>query len=1087
MGREATYTNLYHGGFATLPTQPSENDKHVDQNVRNDYIRTDLTKNGDVAPNPTTLDYQPVSGAAYGAAVNFANNTGPIKPVVIDNDRYTRTDMFDDCVTFVREFSSTTLGCPELQKFERNPYRSRYLNTPECEGLLTKHCQRILHSYYGRADALCTASICGVSRHITFNDVADSGLTSTDHLTSLATLSVLARYHKIGYLSSQLDDVGYCAANIYVHLLNVIRVIFAASAAGPVIGGGNNVDTARRFYSLLGRGVWRNAAEASEPLAQIDRRVAQRVSLLYALCIHLLDVLLVNDDKCTEEILALDGDLYETLGCVACCFVEQAVRSGDRTVCSPTAGEMLEDRLAPDIGDRYALFSKHWSILSGLLSRGVKFGNSDLLVKAVKALCNVLETANVGRSLLLWAYCVYVRLCPGDLSQGNHSIPRILFEYMTKTKGVLQLQAITSALAICMRDPGFVRYADDRMNPQKTFATFVLHSCNLIHNKMDDLAVPILQVLYLLFDTCPKALPDISSAMSGASGMLDRYSDTVGNAVETFLNVATLSIGPIQVIMALVMRRIFLRCDVTKSLNADLRAKFIKHLLAVVGLKKPAGATETDAIGVVSKVALLDAFVQSGAMSDLVSAMKDVNAKQLRLVSLHASNVSCESLHRLLCVGDIATKLVAYDALVGYRSDGMDSGTFVMCALCSAVKICPGVADILHDYTATYAGISEYRGSGTLATEVKFLRSLSDDSTMINPTLNMRIAGLLSVHAAISSLYISSEVSKQNLIQALLSPKNTLSEKQHQEVLARYKAQLSSQRREVVKSHARIDAQAREMQEQKVSVTKQMDQLREECTNKVERSKAELVTAQNQLNTVSSQAQQLDRECARLRTQVTELDQALRKLSAESAQTNEHLREAVSHRDKLKTEVTGLQGQLEQRDRTIDQLRTVESDNTRLNQDIVELNAVVERVYRMLIALMVRHRQLEGDLARSKEETAQSNRQLQERQLQVEELTNRCRNHENAITTLRVAKEGAESEVQRLGRELQVMEGRLGKSSEELSLLQARYTQSTQKLQAAEDNNHRLTEQLERCEIQLRQRGEQLSTIYSTFQDKKPY
>ncbi|ORM41769.1 uncharacterized protein BXIN_0658 [Babesia sp. Xinjiang] len=1087
MGREATYGSLYHGGFAALPTQPLDIANPGDQNGRTEYMRHDSIKNGEVTSSIPAGEFEPGTGATYGTTINYTNSGAPAKPAIVAGGHYCKTDIFDDCVTFVREVSSATLGRPELQKFERNPYRSRYLNTPECEGLVTKHCQRLLHSYFGRADALSTASTCGGSKQLTFNDIADSGLTSTDHLTSIAILSVLAKYHQIGYLSSQPDDLGSNGANVYVHVLNVIRVIYAASAAGPAIASGNGVDTARRFFSLLSRGVWRSTVEASEPFASLDRRVAQRISLLYALCLHLLDVLLVDDGKCTEELLAIDGDLYDTIGCVACCFVEQAIRSGDRTAYSPSTHEMIDDRLAPDIGDRYALFTKHWSVLSGLLSRGVKFGNSELLVKAVKALCNTLETSNVGRSLLLWSYCVYVRLCPSDLAHGNHSIPRILFEYMTKTKSVLQLQAITNALTICMRDSGFVRYADERMNPQKTFAIFVLHSCNLIHNKMDDLAVPILQMLYLLFDACPKTLPDVANAMGGASGMLERYTDTVGNAVETFLNVATLSIGPIQVIMALIMRRILLRCDVTKSMSAELRGKFIKHILTVVGLKKPTGSTEADPTGLVTKVALLDAFVQAGALSDLVTAMKDVNAKQLRLVSLHATNVSCDSLHRLLCVGDLATKLVAYDALVGYRSDGMDAGTFVLCALCSAVKVCPDVATILHDYTSTYAGISEYHGAGSLASEGKFLRALSEDSSVPNPTRNFRVAGLLSVHATIASLYISSEVSKQSLIHALLCPKGTLHEQQHLEVLARYKAQLAAHRREVLKSHARIEAQARELQQHKASAAKQLEQLREESNVKIERSKAELANAQSQLSSVTSQAQQLDRECARLRDQVSELDQALRKLTAESAQANENLREAASQRDRLKTEVTGLQGQLEQRDKTIEKLRNVESDNGRLSQEIVELNAQVERVYRMLISLMSKHRQLEGDLARSKEETSQANSQLQERQLQVEDLSNRCRNNESAIGTLRTAKETAESEVQRLGRELQAMEGRLGKSTEELTLLQGRHAQASQKLQAAEEQNRRLSEQLERCEVQLRQRGEQLSTIYSTFQEKKPY
>nr|BAN65666.1 hypothetical protein [Babesia bovis] len=334
---------------------------------------------------------------------------------------------------------------------------------------------------------------------------------------------------------------------------------------------------------------------------------------------------------------------------------------------------------------------------------------------------------------------------------------------------------------------------------------------------------------------------------------------------------------------------------------------------------------------------------------------------------------------------------------------------------------------------------------------------------------------------------MSSDASRQSLIQEVLSPKNALSYKHHQAVLARYKAKLESQRREVIKNNARVDAQVRELQQHKANATKQMEQLREEYTMKVERTKNELVNAQSQLSSANAQAQQLDRECARLRTQVDELDQALRKLSAESAQTNEHLRDAVSHRDRLKLELSGLQGQLEQRDRTIGQLRNVEADNARMNQDINELNAMVERVYRMLITLMAKHRNLESDLERSREETAQTARQLHDRQTQVEDLSNRCRSHENTINTLRVAKDGAESEVQRLGREIQIMEGRIGKSSEEVHQLQTRYSQVSQKLQVTEEHNNRLNEQLERCESQLRLRSEQLSAIYSTFQDRKPY
>ncbi|CDR93800.1 hypothetical protein, conserved [Babesia bigemina] len=1084
MGRDVGYSNLDRGGFASLTTQPSANDNMYGFTGPNDYLRNESAKNVDGKADIRGGDYRPGIGLTYGSTLNYVSGGETVKNGSAAFDPYRKASIWEDCATFSREASSDVLGRNELQKFEHNPYRSRYLNTPECEGLVTKHCQRLLHSYYGRADALSTSAVSGASKSLTFDDVCESALTSSDHLTSIATLSILARYHRIGYLLPQVGDPGSCAANIYAHVLNVLRVIYAASAGGVEAGGRNNVDTARRFFSLLGRGIWQTASDASDAFASLDRRLAQRISLLYVLCLHLLDVLLSSDCDCVEELLAADGDVYDTLGCVGCCFVEQAVRHGDRTGLS--GNDLPEDRMVPNLGDRGAIFSKHWSVLNGLLSRGVKFSNSELLVKGVKALCNVLESSNTGRSLLLWAYCVYVRLCPAELSQNNHSIPRILFEYMTKCRSVLQLQAITGALSLCMRDPGFVRYADERMNPQKTFAIFVLHSCNLIHNKMDDLAVPILQMLHQLFDVCPKTLPDVANTMSGTTSLIERYSDTVGNAVETFLNVATLSLGPIQVIMALIMRRILLRCDVTKSLSADLRSKFVKHLIAVVGFRKTAGAAVGDAVGLVSKVALLDAFVQSGGLPELMSAMKDVNAKQLRLLALHSSSVSCDSLHKMLCVGDIATKLVAYDALAGYRADGMDAGTLVLCALCSVVKMCPDVSCLLREYASTYAGMSEYHGTGSLASEGKFLRALSGDANMADPTRSMRVAGLLCVHSIVASVYMSSESCKQTLIHALLCPEGS-TRQQHQELVEKYKAQLASHRREVQRSHARLDAQARELQQQKDSATKQLEQLREEYAGKVERSRAELATAQSQLSAASSQSQQLDRECVRLRAQVSDLDQALRKISSEHAQANEQLREATTHRERLKNEVSGLQGQLEQRDRTIEQLRAVEADNGRLNEEVGELNAQVERVYRMLISLMSKHRQVEVDLARSKEDAAQNSRQLHERQLQVEELSNRCRSHENTINALRAAKEGTEGEVHRLGRELHALEGRLGKSTEELSALQGRYAQTSQALQSCEEQNRRLAEQLDRCELQLRQRGEQLSTIYSTFQDKKPY
>ncbi|KAK1937341.1 hypothetical protein X943_001089 [Babesia divergens] len=1079
MGRETTYPNPEHRGYTSLARQPVGNDYHGVENGNIDHLRNDYIKNADMRVDYPRGDYTSTAGMPY----NYTHN-GP------GVDVYRKGDMFEDCATFVREACSDIFGKMELQKFERNPYRSRYLNTPECEIMLTKHCQRLLHSYYDRAEALCSNIFYGGLTHMSFDEISASGLASNDHMSTITTLSILARYYKIGYFLPQTVDSSSSTANLLTYVLNVIRAIYAAawssSAGVSAPAKWNSVDVARRFYALLGRGVWQSTPEGDDLFPSLDRRVAQRICLLYALCLHLLDVILSNSPDSVEDFLGGDCDLYDTIGCVACCFVEQAVRSGDRAGYMIPGSDLPEDRLAPDIEDRKAIFSKHWSVLSGLLSCGVRFGNSDLLVKGVKALCNMLESSNSGRSLLLWAYCVYVRLCPTELSQNTYSIPRILFEYMTKCRSVLQLKAVTNALAVCMRDPGFARYADDRMNPQKTFATFVLHSCNLIHNKMDDLAVPILQMLHLLFDTCPKTLPDISSTMSGAAGLLERYSDTVGNAVETFLNVATLSLGPIQVIMALIMRRVLLRSDVTKSLTGDLRAKFVKHLLAMVGFRKPSGVTPMDATSLVSKVALLDGFVQAGGLPDLVAAMKDVNAKQLRLVALHTSSVSCEFLHKSLCIGDIATKLVAYDALAGYRSDTMDAGTFVLCALCSAVKMCPGVSALLREYACTYASMSEYHGAGNFPSEAKFLRAISNDSALVDPARSLRAAALLSVHAIMSSIHMSSEACKQNLIHSLLCPEGA-SDQPHYELVAKYKAQLAFHRKEVVRSHARLDAQAQELQQHKAAAAKQLELMKDECAAKVERSRTDLATVQSQLSSAASQAQQLDRECAKLRTQVQELDQALRQVSAEKSHISDSLREANLNRDRLKSEVAGLQGQLEQRDKSISQLRSVESDNTRLNHEVGDLTAQVERVYRMLISLMSKHKQLESELSRSKEENEQTTHQLRDRQLQVDDLSSKCRNHEHTISSLRSAKDISDGEIERLRRELQSLETRLHKTTEDLDLLQGRFTQTSQSLQSYEDQNRRLNEQLQRCESQLRQRGEHLSTIYSTFQDKKPY
>lgn len=1085
VSRDANYANIDHRGYTSLAKQHTTNDYQGKDNVRNGHTVKDYLHNIDEHIEYPCADYKPNSGVTYkytqnGTGVDVSNAGYPGSNV------YRKGTMFDDCATFAREARSAVLGRHELEKFERNPYRSRYLNTSECEILLTKHCQRLLHTYYSRADTLCSKVSFGGFPIVTLDDLAESGLTSSDHMTTLTTLSILARYHKVGYLIPQTVDLSASNAHIVTHVLNVIRAIYAASAGHAgfnVQQQWNSVDVARRFFSLLKRGVWLQTTGEEDSFASLDRQVAQRIALLYALCIHLLDVVLLNSPENVEDLTELNCNLYDTLGCVACCFVEQEVKGTGRKAYFSQDADLPEDRMSPDIGDYNAIFSKHWSVINSLLACGVKFSNSDLLVKGVKALCNMLESNNAGRSLLLWAYCVYVRLCPTELSQNNYSIPRILFEYMSKCRSVLQLRAVINALALCMRDSGFSRYADDRMNPQKTFATFVLHSCNLIHNKMDDLAVPILQMLHLLFDLCPKTLPYIANTMSGTAGLLERYSETVGNAVETFLNVATLSLGPIQVVMALIMRRVLLRSDVTKSLNPDLRNKFVKHLLAMVGFKKPASATALDPTGLVSKVALLDAFVQAGGLQDLVSAMKDVNAKQLRMVALHTTSVSCESLHKELCVGDIATKLVAYDALAGYRSETMDSGTFVLCALCSAVKMCPGVSALLREYSAAYAAMGEHHVAGSFVGEGKFLRAISSDTSLSDPARSLKTAALLSLHSIIASIHMSSEPFKQGLIHALLCPDGA-GDRHYQELAVKYKAQLASHRKEVARSRARLEAQAKDFQQQQVAAAKQMELLKDEYNAKIERSRTELATAQSQINSATSQAQQLERECVKLRTQVQDLDNALRQVTVEKTQANDMLREANVNRDRLKYEVSNLQTQVEQRDASIAQLRHVENDNANLNQEVSELNAQVERVYRMLITLMSKHKQLEGELLQSKQDNEYTVQQLRERQLQVEDLSNKCRTHEHTISTMRAAKDVADGEIQRLTREIQLLEGRVHKATEDMNALQARYNLSTQSLKEAEDQNRRMNEQLQRCETQLRQRGEHLSTIYLTFKDR---
>ncbi|GIX63486.1 patched family protein [Babesia caballi] len=1076
MGRETSYANQDHRGYTRLSTQPTANENPGVYGGHADPPRNGVIKDGEA---------RPAAGAASGGAANYVNGVSAPKPGFTGVETYRKQSPFDDCGAFVREATSELLGKVELRKFEHNPYRSRYLNTPECEVLLRKHCQRLLNSYYDRTEALSTAS-CGTKRP-TFEDIVEAGLTSSDHMTSIATLAVLARFHRISYLATHMGDPGISVATVHSHVLNVLRVIFSASAAGPEKANSNGVETARRFFSILSSGAWYATLEQGDPFASLDRRLAQRVALLYALCVNLLDVLLSNSCEDAEGLLSSDGTLYAILSSVACCFVEKLICHGHQSGYMPTSKELPDDRMVPNLADPVAMFAMHFSLLNALLAHGVKFNNTYLLEKGVKALCLALEKADSGRSLLLWVYCAYVRLCSGELAKSRHAIPRLLFSYMTRCNSVLQLRAVTGVLAFCLRDQAFVDYVADHMNTENIYPIFVLHACNLIHKQRDDLAVPLLQMLHLLFNLCPNTLPVIANTMTGTPGMLKEYSKSLPNAVETFLNVALLSLGPIQVIMAVIMRRILLTSDVTKSLDREKFDTFVSHLLAAVGFKKGSGPAVADADGLVTKVALFEAFVQAGRLPDLVQHMKNVTAKDLRLMTLPSAAASRESLHKLLCVGDIATKLVAYDALVGYKPDGMDAGTLVACALCSAVKMCPDVLGILREYAATYARMREYHGTRSLAGEGKFLRALGGGSGLADPTRSARVAGLLSVHAAIASLYMASEPCKQNLIHSLLCPEGAPDERLRQELVEKYKAQLAAQRKEVLKSQSRLDAQANELQQYKAAAAKQLEQLTKEYSEQAERARAELVGVQAQLGSATSQAQQLDRDCARLRTQVGELDQALRKLSAENEQAADNLRAAASHRERLKAEVAGLKGQLEQRDRTLESLRTVESDNGRLTKEVDELNAQVERVYRMLISLMSKHRQLEGDLTRSREEAAQSGRQLQERQAQVDELSGRCRAQEGTIAALRTAKEGAEEDVQRLRRELQGLEARLSKSNDDLKLLQSRHSATSQTLQACEEQNRRLTEQLQSCEAQLRQRGEQLSTIYSTFQDKRPY
>ncbi|AFZ78954.1 hypothetical protein BEWA_017950 [Theileria equi strain WA] len=986
-------------------------------------------RNSSPLPNLDYVDTQHI----YNYTPKITRKNHGTSGLIVDDIR--RSDIFDDPNGFIRHMSSTSLGAPELSKFESNVYISRYLSTSECISLLSSHCQRIMLNYHSRVSSLFASRI----KDVTLSQLNDIGLFSSDHMRSLTIISICGRYHKL--IKSNNDD-SCVEPNIFPYAIKLLRLIYASVANTCSKPGTGNIEECQFFYQFLKRGT-----TSMNINGNFEGQTPQRITLLYSIALHLIDIALYNSNETTID----DYNISDIISYTICSFVEGLLKNGD-DVLGDGEGLFRKTRFVPEIGTLSDLFSKHFSVLNGFLSHGCTMTNKSLLIKCINVVIHNLEGTRKRHPILIWAYIILMRLCPNEISDNSFKIPKHLFDIIVHTKNVLQLKSVTDALEFCLQNSKFSQHVRDNMNPNSVISIFVIHVSGLIKHKMADAVVIILSLFNTILDNFSKILSKISNILSGANN-----SDIVLASVEIFFNTCLFGKGILQSTLCITFYKLLSSGDITKCLASNARIMRLQALLSALGLLDKGGIDlsmdrDIPVYETAGRLALLYAFVKAGALPDILKILSRKFKAQNILIELRNSVIgytqNTESLLEVFCTGELPNRLLAHDVLSASagknldilpRPGASDPFIFFCSSFATALTKYPALSHILSQYSCHYT---------EMCTPSEFLRSALQSE---NPYFNQKAALLLFIHFILSSLYEVCDVSKQNVMNSLLH--NTVANKYRKEVEKR--------------------------QKYKEEYEESMKRIKKEHAEKYELYKVEIGKLQDAFNAKQAKVQNLESKISLLTSKCGNMEREYSRVSAEKEQIIEHLRQTKEQNISQETEINKMKEVVNDYNIVSAKLKKYQSDIEKATRELNKQNFELENLYRMLIYLAHQYNNTVSLLEKEKEVSNKYKVQNTQYKTKMEEQDNLVRVKDHKLNELMTRKNTLETEITRLSDEVTRKDSLLHDSNKRVQELQENVNQLNYTLHKREDYCQQIKQQLEEKERELTERRRQLNTIAS--------
>eukprot|EP00375_Theileria_parva_P001964 XP_764639.1 hypothetical protein [Theileria parva strain Muguga] len=574
-----------------------------------------------------TLNPKPIHMNYNHLGVNHNNNrlNANVTPVATDV-KGGGADFFDDPVTFVREFSAESLMTPEFSKFERNVYKSRYLNTPECFALLNAHYKNLMNNYAPRVQTLVTQSMVtdftkpkdtgqyfsqyGRSE-VTFEALNEMSLFTKDHMKSLSILAVLGNHHNLNL------------EGLRTYLLNVMRLIYRAATGSKL----NQVEKSRLFYTFLTK-----------------YNTMGRAVLLYMLLLCTLEKLLWF----SEPQLPYD-DFFSVLVFIICSFVESATSKSaqqkDVSGNNPQHGRdsILFDKprtsgkndMIPPVSSNTDMFVRHLSVVCFLLKLKVTPQNKSDLLESVICLRKALRTIPArNKNLILWTNILIAYLDPQEISANAFKVPRSLFNEVGEISDMTHLVHLVLCLDNCFRDHKFSRFVESNINVSTFVQLFLFNFWKHVDALNEDLANEILLLTNSVLDSYPKLVaafanyisqftnsPENNNTYSALNPQLNQYNynyknnyrddqekskdmlnqemklgNRIQKSMEALFNIAMFGKSRLQMNAAVLASKLLMSCDVTTTLPRINKLKYSNTMLDLLNLTphNPYAGNDTD-------------------------------------------------------------------------------------------------------------------------------------------------------------------------------------------------------------------------------------------------------------------------------------------------------------------------------------------------------------------------------------------------------------------------------------------------------------------------------------------------------------